>query len=215
MTVVIDDVQHLLGGAVIDVRRGSESGTIRLDAVGDVAVDSALVTLEAALASGASWADALAEAARTPEIAGRCRRTRLSNGALLLDDTAARTRHEVGRSLKVLADATRGRTRSIAVLGELDSEPSEWFDDHDSLGRLVVRLDISQLIVIGHGARHTATAAGLEGSWDGESVLVDDLDGAYAGLRSHIGAADTVLISGGARTPLADLVARVMEESSW
>jgi len=215
MTIAVDDVQHLLEGAVIDVRRGAEVGSIRLDALGDAAVDAALATLDVALASGSPWLDALAEAARTPEIPGRCHRTRLVNGALLLDDTAARTRHEVGRSLKVLADATRGRTRSIAVVGELDSELAEWFDDHDGLGRLVVRLDISQLIVVGVGARHTATAAALEGSWDGESVLVDDLDGAYAQVRSHVRAGDTLLVSGAARTPLADLVARVIEEAPW
>ncbi len=215
MTIVVDDVQHTLEGAVVEVRRGDESGTIRLGALGDAVVEAALTALESALSEGASWPDALAAAARTPEIPGRCRRIELGNGALLLDDTLARTRHEVGRSLKVLADATRGRTRSLAVLGELYSEPAEWFDDHDGLGRLVVRLDVSQLIVVGHGARHTATAAGLEGSWDGESVLVADLDEAYAVLRSHLRPGDALLISAAARTPLADLVDRLIQEASW
>ncbi len=215
MTVVVDDVRHTLEGAVIDVRHGDEAGTIRLEALGDAVVDAALTTLESALAAGGAWADALAAASRTAEIPGRCRRIPLGNGALLLDDTAARTRHEVDRSLKVLADAARGRTRSLAVLGELDSEPAEWFDDHDGLGRLVVRLDVSQLIVVGHGARHTATAAGLEGSWDGESVLVADLDEAYAVLRSHLRPGDALLISAAARTPLADLVDRLTQEASW
>ena len=70
-------------------------------------------------------------------------------------------------------------------------------------------------IVVGHGARHTATAAGLEGSWDGESVLVADLDEAYAVLRSHLRPGDALLISAAARTPLADLVDRLTQEASW
>jgi UDP-N-acetylmuramoyl-tripeptide--D-alanyl-D-alanine ligase len=38
---------------------------------------------------------------------------------------------------------------------------------------------VSRLIVVGQSARHIHNAAGLEGSWDGESVLVDTLESAY------------------------------------
>jgi UDP-N-acetylmuramoyl-tripeptide--D-alanyl-D-alanine ligase len=37
-------------------------------------------------------------------------------------------------------------------------------------------------------------AAGLEGSWDGESVLVDTIDEAYDFLRGTLRAGDVVLV---------------------
>ena len=138
------------------------------------------------------------------------RRCSTSSGALLLDDTGASTPLEVRRSLSVLAELTRDSGRSIAVMGELDSTEREWFDDHDALGRIIVRLDISQLIVVGHGARHVHNAAGLEGSWNGESMLVDSADEAYDVLRTRVDQEDVMLVTGASRTPLASLVDRLM-----
>ena len=46
----------------------------------------------------------------------------------------------------------------------------------------------------GSGARHIHAAAGLEGSWDGESVFVADVDRAYDLLREELRAGDVVLV---------------------
>ncbi|MCA1943254.1 MAG: UDP-N-acetylmuramoylalanyl-D-glutamate--2,6-diaminopimelate ligase, partial [Yonghaparkia sp.] len=135
---------------------------------------------------------------------------RTASGALLIDDAAASTPVEARAALRVLADIARDRRRSFAVMGELDTSPADWFDEHDALGRIVVRLDVSQLIVIGHGARHLHNAAGLEGSWDGESMLVDTLDDAYDVLRARLDPEDVVLVTAGARTALGDLVDRLV-----
>jgi len=67
-------------------------------------------------------------------------------------------------------------------------------DEHDRIGRLVVRLNIAKLVVVGDRARHIHAAAGLEGSWDGESVFVPDLDAAYDLLREQLRAGDVVLV---------------------
>lgn len=213
-SLTIIDVVHSLDGATVELSRGDERVTMRLAALGDAAVDAALAVVEAALRAGSSLDEAVLSGARQPEIAGRCRRLMTPHGVIVLDDTAATTAVEVRRSLKVLADATRGITRSFAVVGELVSEPSDWFDDHDQLGRLVVRLDVSQLIVVGHGARHTATAAGLEGSWDGESLLVDDVAAAYDELRARLRPGDAVLVTAAGISPLAALIARLTEDTA-
>lgn len=213
-SLTIIDVVHSLDGATVELSRGDERATMSLDALGDAAVDAALAVVEAALRAGSSLDEAVLSGAQQPEIAGRCRRRATPQGITVLDDTGATTATEVRRSLKVLADATRGVTRSFAVVGELVSEPTDWFDDHDQLGRLVVRLDISQLIVVGHGARHTATAAGLEGSWDGESILVDDLDAAYDELRARLRPGDAVLVTAAGISPLAPLIARLTEDTA-
>jgi UDP-N-acetylmuramoyl-tripeptide--D-alanyl-D-alanine ligase len=67
-------------------------------------------------------------------------------------------------------------------------------EEHDRIGRLAVRLGIDQLVVVGHGARHIHNAAGLEGSWDGESVLVPDAERAYDLLRDELRPGDVVLV---------------------
>lgn len=207
----VDDVEHRLEGSRLWVRSGADTLELALGAVGQAAVDVAIAAIDARLALGEPLALA-AEAARSvSDIPGRTARRPLANGAMLLDDTAAATALDVRASLRVLADITRGRSRSIAVLGELATGPADWFDDHDALGRIVVRLDVSQLIVVGEGARHIHNAAGLEGSWDGESILVDTLEQAYDVVRAQVDEGDVVLVSAASRTPLDRLVARLVE----
>jgi UDP-N-acetylmuramyl pentapeptide synthase len=209
---VIDDVVHRLEGSIVYVRMGTATAELALNALGSAAVDSAVARLAELMASGTSFDDAVESVGRaSAEVPGRTARRSLANGATLLDDTAARTALDVRASLRVLADLTRGRARSIAVLGELDSEPAEWFDDHDALGRIIVRLDVSQLVVVGQGARHIHNAAGLEGSWDGESILVETHEQAYDVVRAQVNEGDVVLVSAASRTPLTQLVERLVE----
>lgn len=210
--LVVDDVAHRLDGSRLWLRAGDQHAELALDAVGQAAVDAAIAIVEAGLASGATLDDAARVAAATvTDIPGRTARRALANGAVLLDDTAAATALDVRGSLRALADIVRGGARSIVVLGELQSEPSDWFDDHDALGRIVVRLDVSQLIVVGDGARHIHNAAGLEGSWDGESMLVGTVDEAYDVVRAQVDEGDVVLVSAASRTPLQGLVDRLLE----
>ncbi len=207
--VAVDDVRHRETGTVITVRVGDAVHELALAVLGDRAVGQAVDILAASLDAGASLTDALAAAARLEPIAGQLSLRRTATGALLIDDSAAATPTEARAALRVLAEIARDRARSFAVLGELDTTPADWFDEHDALGRIVVRLDVSQLIVIGHGARHLHNAAGLEGSWDGESMLVDTVDEAYDVLRARLDPEDVVLVTAGARTPLGDLVRRL------
>lgn len=208
--VRVDDVRHRATGTVVDLRIGGASYELALPVLGDEAVDRAVSTLTAALAAGDSIEAALAAAAALEPTPGRVVPRRTASGALLIDDAAAATPVEVRTALRVLADIARERSRSFAVLGELETSPADWFDEHDALGRIIVRLDVSQLIVIGHEARHLHNGAGLEGSWDGESMLVDTVDDAYDVLRARLDPEDVVLVTAGARTALGDLVERLV-----
>ena len=210
--LVVDDVAHRADGSRLWLRAADEQIELALDAVGQAPVDAAVALITERLAVGETLAAAAAAAASAiTDIPGRTARKALPSGALLLDDSASATALEVRASLRVLADITRGGARSFVVLGELDSEPAEWFDDHDALGRIIVRLDVSQLIVVGDGARHIHNAAGLEGSWDGESILVDTLEQAYDVVRAQVEEGDVVLVSAASRTPLHQLVSRLLE----
>lgn len=207
--VRVDDVRHRAEGTLVSLRIDGATHALALPALGDAAVERAMERLRASLAAGAPTTHALALAAQVAALPGRLSVRRAGSGALIIDDSAARTAEEVRAALRVLAEVARERGRSFAVLGELDTAPADWFDEHDALGRIVVRLDVSQLIVIGHGARHLHNAAGLEGSWDGESMLVDTADDAYDVLRARLEPEDVVLVTAGGRTPLGDLVGRL------
>ena len=64
-------------------------------------------------------------------------------------------------------------------------------------------------IAIGTGARHLQSAAALEGSWDGESVIVGTPEEAYDLLRDEIRENDVVLVKGATATGLAALGERL------
>jgi UDP-N-acetylmuramoyl-tripeptide--D-alanyl-D-alanine ligase len=66
-------------------------------------------------------------------------------------------------------------------------------EEHDAVGRLVVRLDINQLLVVGEPAKPLHLGACLEGSWGEESVFVADNEAATAWLRQHLAPGDVVL----------------------
>jgi UDP-N-acetylmuramoyl-tripeptide--D-alanyl-D-alanine ligase len=157
---------------------------VRLALVGERHVPAALAALAAALASGRDAAAALAAIASVNDVEpGNLEVVARRGGSAVLADGYDLTPASTVEALKTLAEATRDRARSVAVLGRLDlegeSDPVEVREAHDRIGRLVVRLNVDRLIVVGQSARHIHNAAGLEGSWDGESVLVDTLDEAY------------------------------------
>lgn len=76
-------------------------------------------------------------------------------------------------------------------------------------GRLAVRLNVRKLIVVGPAARHIHNAAGLEGSWDGESVLVATADEAYDVLRDDLRSGDVVLVKSSGSAELRFLGDRI------
>ena len=90
------------------------------------------------------------------------------DGVVVINDAYNASPDSMAAALKTLAQLTRtDDRRSIAVLGEMAELGDYANDEHDRIGRLVVRLNIKQLVVVGHNARHIHNAAGLEGSWDG------------------------------------------------
>ena len=76
----------------------------------------------------------------------------------------------------------------MSELGEFSGE------EHDRIGLLAVRLGISQLVVVGQGARRLHITAINEGSWDGESAYVETADEAYDLVVSSARPGDTVLV---------------------
>lgn len=136
------------------------------------------------------------------------------DGIVVINDAYNASPDSMAAALKTLAQIVEPGQRSVAVLGEMAELGEYANEEHDRIGRLAVRLNIGQLIVVGHDARHIHNAAGLEGSWDGESKLVATADEAYDVVRELLRPNDVVLVkssgSAGLRF-LGDRIAGVAE----
>ncbi|TPW73804.1 UDP-N-acetylmuramoyl-tripeptide--D-alanyl-D-alanine ligase [Schumannella sp. 10F1B-5-1] len=191
-----EDVALRPDGTAFTLVDGDARTPVVLRILGEHHVYNALAALAVARELGVPIAEAIAAIESVPR-AERWRMELLEpgDGVSVINDAYNASPDSTAAALKTLAQlaAAEGR-RSIAVLGEM-AELGEFADEeHDRIGRLAVRLDIRQLVVVGQGARHIHNAAGLEGSWDGESILVDDVDAAYDVVRGLLRPGDVVLV---------------------
>jgi UDP-N-acetylmuramoyl-tripeptide--D-alanyl-D-alanine ligase len=190
-----DDLQTSADGTQFTLVVDDLRMPVRLQILGEHHVMNALAALSAARELGVDLLEAIA-AIETVARAERWRMEllRSSTGAVIINDAYNASPDSMAAALKTLAQIRGPENRSIAILGEM-AELGEYSDEeHDRIGRLVVRLNIQKLIVVGRGARHIHNAAGLEGSWDGESVLVATPDEAYDLVRDELREGDIVLV---------------------
>jgi UDP-N-acetylmuramoyl-tripeptide--D-alanyl-D-alanine ligase len=101
----------------------------------------------------------------------------------------------VASALRSLATLGRGGPgRTWAVLGPMLELGAESVAEHDRVGRLAVRLNVSRLVAVGDDARPVDLAARHEGSWGGESTWVPDAAGAARILDAELAPGDVVLL---------------------
>ncbi|WIY01727.1 UDP-N-acetylmuramoyl-tripeptide--D-alanyl-D-alanine ligase [Amycolatopsis mongoliensis] len=117
------------------------------------------------------------------------------DGVTILNDSFNANPESMRAGLKALAAMTResGR-RSWAVLGVMGELGADAVTAHDEIGRLVVRLNIAKLVVIGPEAAAMHQGAFQEGSWGEESTLVPDVEAAIAVLHDQLRPGDVVLV---------------------
>jgi UDP-N-acetylmuramoyl-tripeptide--D-alanyl-D-alanine ligase len=189
------DIDVSAAGTSFTFEHGDTSRRVSLRILGEHHVMNAL----AALSVVGEWGVDLDRAVTVLEGVTRAERWRMEvldapGGVTVVNDAYNASPDSVAAALKTLAQITGPDHRSVAVLGEMAELGEYARDEHDRVGRLVVRLNVRQLVVVGHEARHIHMAAGLEGSWDGESVLVDTIDEAYDLLQGTLRAGDVVLV---------------------
>jgi UDP-N-acetylmuramoyl-tripeptide--D-alanyl-D-alanine ligase len=97
-------------------------------------------------------------------------------------------------ALQTLAQLGKSGRRTIAILGEMAELGSFSREQHDAIGRIVVRLNIDQLVVVGSGAKLIHMGAEQEGSWGGESKYFDSIAEALDYVRGMLVAGDIVLV---------------------
>ncbi|MGV8968935.1 MAG: glutamate ligase domain-containing protein [Microbacteriaceae bacterium] len=189
------ELEFTRDGTRFDVHVDGQILAAQIHAVGDSQVIDALVAYAVATTLGSSLSDAIRRLAdRQVSVRWSDGLMTREDGVTVFNETSEADPSTVAAALKTLTLMTYGSSRAVAVLGEMTVEESVSRDEHDRIGRLVVRLNVGKLIVVGYGARHIHNAAGLEGSWDGESVLVDSIDEAYDLLGKELRNGDVVLV---------------------
>ena len=189
---------------------GGDRIDVALAVHGDHQVSNALCAAAVALECGASL-DVVAAAL---ESAGPVSRHRMqvstrADGVTIVNDAYNANPDSMRAGLKALAwmashggqersdpGRAQSRRRSWAVLGEMAELGDDAISEHDSIGRLAVRLDVSRLVVVGTGRSVSAMHQGavMEGSWGSEAVIVPDADAALELLRAEVRDGDVVLV---------------------
>lgn len=188
---------------------GADSAVeVQLAVHGDHQVSNALCAAAVALECGATAEQvAVALAGAHPVSQHRMRVSTRADGVTVIDDAYNANPDSMRAGLQALAwiardgvsevcDAAAGPRRSWAVLGEMAELGEDAIPEHDRIGRLAVRLDVSRLIVVGMGRSMSAMHHGavMEGSWGGEVAIVADVDAALALLRAELQSGDVVLV---------------------
>jgi len=160
---------------------------------GEHHVGNALAVIAVALECGMTMGD-IAEALADARPASRWRMevTERADGVTIINDAYNANPDSMRAALKALVAMGRGR-RTWAVLGSMLELGDESTTEHDAIGRLAVRLNVSRLVVVGDTARPMASGAQHEGSWGDEAVWVPDADAAYERLSRELSAGDVVL----------------------
>lgn len=198
---------------------------VRLGVFGDHQVTNALCAGAVALQCGAGVEQvAAALAGAAPVSRHRMQVSTRADGVTVIDDAYNANPDSMRAGLQALAwiahgDAEHPR-RSWAVLGEMAELGDDAITEHDRVGRLAVRLDVSRLVVVGTGRSMSAMHHGavLEGAWgpdtDKGAVSVPDGDAALVLLRAEVRPGDVVLVKASNAAGLGALAEALASDDS-
>ncbi|MFF2369013.1 UDP-N-acetylmuramoyl-tripeptide--D-alanyl-D-alanine ligase [Agromyces sp. NPDC058110] len=190
-----DVVVHARGTEFTVHVPGGASARVRFGVLGEHHVMNALAAVVASVELGVPLAGVV-DALESVTLAERWRMQVMGgrDGITVINDAYNASPDSMSAAIKTLAQVKAPGTRTIAVLGEM-SELGEFSgEEHDRIGLLAVRLGVSQLVVVGPGARRLHITAINEGSWDGESAYVETADEAYDLVVASARPGDTVLV---------------------
>ncbi|MGW6858864.1 UDP-N-acetylmuramoyl-tripeptide--D-alanyl-D-alanine ligase [Streptomyces xanthophaeus] len=125
--------------------------------------------------------------------------TERADGVTIVNDAYNANPESMRAALRALAamggSARANGGRTWAVLGPMAELGEASLAEHDAVGRLAVRLNVSKLVAVGgREASWLQLGAYNEGSWGEESVVVSDAQAAVDLLRSELRPGDVVLV---------------------
>jgi len=193
---------------------GDSSGDVQLQFIGEHYVSNALASAAVGLAIGLTPEQIVTGLnAATRVSAARMELTERPDGVTIINDAFNANPDSTRAALKSLVAIGRSRgARTWAVLGEMLELGDTSKAEHDAIGRLVVRLDVNRLVVVGEGAKPIHLGASLEGSWGNESTYVDTIPEALELLRSELRAGDVVLVKSSKAAKLRSLADALLED---
>ncbi len=193
----------------------AQSSSVLLQILGEHHVMNALASLAVADHFGLNR-DAAIGALEAMPLAERWRMQveHRADGVTVINDAYNASPDSMKAALQTLAQLGKTGRRTIAVLGEMAELGQFSRDEHDAMGRFVVRLNIDQLVVVGEGARLIHSGAVLEGSWDGESKFYESIDEAFEAVREMLVPGDIVLVKSSKSANLRHLGDKLMEVRS-
>jgi UDP-N-acetylmuramoyl-tripeptide--D-alanyl-D-alanine ligase len=118
------------------------------------------------------------------------------------------------RALAAMGGSARARGgRTWAVLGAMAELGEQSLAEHDAVGRLAVRLNVSKFVAVGGTeAAWLRMGAYNEGSWGEESVHVSDAEAAIDLLRAQVRPGDVVLVKASRSVGLETVAQALIEE---
>ncbi|WP_409472629.1 UDP-N-acetylmuramoyl-tripeptide--D-alanyl-D-alanine ligase [Streptomyces sp. HC307] len=138
--------------------------------------------------------------------------TERPDGVTVVNDAYNANPESMRAALRALVAMGKGR-RTWAVLGKMAELGDEALAEHDAVGRLAVRLNVSKLVAVGgREASWLQLGAYNEGSWGEESVHVSDAQAAVDLLRSELRPGDVVLVKA-SRSVGLESVAQALTEN--
>ena len=141
----------------------------------------------------------------------RMQLTNREDGISIINDAYNASPDSMKAALQTLAQLGKSGRRTIAILGEMAELGSFAREQHDALGRIVVRLNIDQLVVVGLAAKLIHMGAEQEGSWGGESKFFDSIAEALDYVRGMLVAGDIVLVKSSKSANLRNLGDELLE----
>jgi UDP-N-acetylmuramoyl-tripeptide--D-alanyl-D-alanine ligase len=161
---------------------------------GEHQVSNALAAIAAVNCAGVSMTEACHLIGNIEHISKwRMEVTATDSGVTVINDSYNANPESMRAALKTLVSMSKGR-RSIAVLGPMLELGDRTVEEHDSLGRLAVRLDVSLLVCVGDPMKITHLGASQEGSWGEEAHWVPNIDSAITFLSETIKKDDVILV---------------------
>jgi UDP-N-acetylmuramoyl-tripeptide--D-alanyl-D-alanine ligase len=207
------------GRPAFRLRTPTGCAPVMLRLYGEHHVSNALAAAAVAHEVGMS-AEAIAETLSTagPLSKWRMEVTERADGVTIVNDAYNANPDSVRAALRALVamgEAAREKGgRTWAVLGRMAELGDDSFAEHDAVGRLAVRLNVSRLVSVGdREAAWMDMGAKNEGSWGEESVHVSDAGAALELLRGELRPGDVVLVKASRAAGLEQVALRLAEDA--
>ena len=195
-SIFFDNVELSIDGTSADIHYSDgEVARLNLHILGEHQLMNALASITVSEELGLSR-QMVRQSLESMPLAERWRMqlTNRADGVSVINDAYNASPDSMKAALQTLAHLGKSGRRTIAVLGEMAELGEFSRESHDQIGRLVVRYNIDQLVVVGEGAKLIHMGAMFEGSWDGESVYFDSSSEALDHIRGMLVPGDIVLV---------------------